>query len=176
MKAIVMPRLNCMTLSRLPYKAFLIFLKSVIKIATQLNVLFQSVNIEPTKLYEDLFLMFKSLFQKIPAQLQKIRDSELATFNFTTHLMHPSSISFSHEFQCVAEYLNPTDLKDFKERFKNLRLPENLRILKMMANLHPKVATSQAKSSLNNVPKSLDRTALYGNKDDDEWNKLQNKS
>ncbi|CAH2089010.1 unnamed protein product [Euphydryas editha] len=48
----------------------------------------------------------------------------------------------------------------------------------MMANLHPKVATSQVKPSLNDILKSFDRTALYGNKDDveSEWNKLHNKS
>ncbi|KAH0567801.1 hypothetical protein KQX54_014093 [Cotesia glomerata] len=80
------------------------------------------------------------------------------------------------------------DLKDVKERCKNFwcvlaseiqsRLPDNLNVLKMMANLHPKVATSQVKPSLNDILKSVNRTALYGNKDDveSEWNKLQNKS
>ncbi|CAH2089009.1 unnamed protein product [Euphydryas editha] len=109
------------TMSRLPYKAFLIFLKSVLKIVTQLNVLFQSDNIEPTKLFEDLFLMFKSLLKKIvvPAQLQKVKDSELVNFDFMPHLMHTSSLNFSYELQSIAEYLNPTDLKDVKERCKN---------------------------------------------------------
>ncbi|KAH0557593.1 hypothetical protein KQX54_008828 [Cotesia glomerata] len=70
------------------------------------------------------------------------------------------------------------DLKDVKERCKNFwcvlaseiqsRLPDNLNVLKMMANLHPKVATSQVKPSLNDILKSFNRTALYGNKDDVE--------
>ncbi|CAG5109293.1 Protein of unknown function [Cotesia congregata] len=102
-------------MSRLPYKAFLIFLKSELKIVTQLNVLFQSDNIEPT----------------------------------------------NYEFRSIAEYLNPTDLKDVKERCKNFWC----------------VLESEIQSRLPDNLNSFDRTALYGNKDDveSEWNKLQNK-
>lgn len=51
-------------MDRLPYKAFLIFLKSELKNVTQLNLLFQSDNVEPTKLFEDFFFVVQKFVAK----------------------------------------------------------------------------------------------------------------
>ena len=157
-----------------------------------MNALFQSDNIETTSLFEDLFLMFKSLLQRIvvPEQLQYIyiTDNDLVNFDFTPYIINSSYLTFNIEFQTNAENLNSTESKNVKEHCRNFlrvlakeiqsRLPENLATLKMMANLHPKVATSQVKPSLNEVLKNFSRTELYGDKDDieSEWNNLHNKS
>ena len=74
-------------MKRLPFHAFLVFLKNELKAITQLNQLFQSNQVEPVKLFEDLFLLYKNLLQKIvvPAQLQKVDDSELTTVLLKNH-------------------------------------------------------------------------------------------
>lgn len=176
-------------MKRLPFHAFLVFLKNELKAITQLNQLFQSNQVEPVKLFEDLFLLYKNLLQKIvvPAQLQKVDDSELTNFNFHPHLMHTSSIYLGYDFESIAKRIEERDLIDVRERCKNFlvilaeqiqnRLPENLSILKMMANLDPKIAMSQVKPGLKEILTKISRTHVYGVKQDieNEWCQLQNK-
>ncbi|KAH9637051.1 hypothetical protein HF086_013867 [Spodoptera exigua] len=59
---------------RLSFKALLIFLKNELKHVTQLNLLFQSNNVEPITLFEDLFLLYKNLLKRlvVPSQLEKL--------------------------------------------------------------------------------------------------------
>ncbi|XP_063366388.1 uncharacterized protein LOC134654851 [Cydia amplana] len=163
-----------------PFKAFLIFLKNELKTVTQLNLLFQSDNVEPTKLFEDLFLMYKNLLKRIvvPSQLEKLVDSELMDFSFQEHLMHTSSVYLGYDFQIISQELEANDLLDVRERCKNFlcclaeqiqkRLPDNLSMLKVIANLHPKVATSQVKPDIKPVLNHIQRTDIYGNKNDIE--------
>lgn len=176
-------------MDRIPYKAFLIFLKNELKNITQLNLLFQSDNVEPTKLFEDLFLLYKNLLQRlvVPAYLDKLVDSELVEFNFKDHLMHTASMYFGFDFHDIAQKLAPRDLSDVKERCKNFlcclaeqiqkRLPENLAMLKIIADLHPKVATSQVKPDITPILSHIQRINIYGNKNDivSEWHQLSNK-
>lgn len=72
----------------------MIFLQNELKYVTQLNLLFQSKNVEPIKLFEDLFLLYKNLLRRlvVPSQLEKLVDSELIEFNFREHLMHTASM------------------------------------------------------------------------------------
>lgn len=175
---------------RLPFKAFLIFLKNELKNVTQLNLLFQSDDVEPTKLLEDLFLLYKNLLRRlvVPSQLEKLVDSELVEFNFKEHLMHTASIYFGYDFQNISQELEANDLSDVRERCKNFlcclaeqiqkRLPDNLSILKTAADLHPKVATSQVKPDIKPILNHIQRTHIYGNKNDieSEWHQLSNKT
>lgn len=174
---------------RLPFKAFLIFLKNELKNVTQLNLLFQSDNVEPTKLFEDLFLLYKNLLRRlvVPAQLEKLVYSELVEFNFKEHLMHTGSIYFGFDFQNISQELDERDLLDVRERCKNFlcclaeqiqkRLPNNLSILKMVADLHPKVATSQVKPDIIPILNHIQRNHIYGDKNEieSEWHQLSNK-
>lgn len=176
-------------MKRLPFKAFLVFLKCELKSITQLNLLFQSDHVEPVKLLEDLFLMFKSLLQKlvVPSSLQKFGDRDLTDFDFQSHLMHTSAMYFGFEFHSIAQNIVERDLADVKERCKKFlctlaleiqkRLPDNLSVLRTISNLHPKIALSQVKPSLNDIFTKFHRTHLYGNKSDveSEWNQLHNK-
>lgn len=176
-------------MDRLPYKAFLIFLKNELKKVTQLNLLFQSENVEPTKLFEDLFLLYKNLLKRlvVPSYLDKLVDSELVEFDFKNHLMHTASMYFGFDFHDISQKLPPRDLPDVKERCKNFlcclaeqiqkRLPENLSMLKIIADLHPKVATSQVKPDIKLILNHIQRTHIYGNKNDveSEWLQLSNK-
>lgn len=106
---------------RLPFKAILIFLKNELKNVIQLNLLFQSDNVEPTKLFEDLFLLYKNLLKRlvVPSQLEKLVDCELVEFNFQEHLMHTTSIYFGYNFQTISQELEQSDLLDVRERCKN---------------------------------------------------------
>ncbi|CAH0556657.1 unnamed protein product [Brassicogethes aeneus] len=145
---------------RLPFKAFLIFLKNELKNVTQLNLLFQSDDVEPTKLFKDLFLLYKNLLKRlvVPKQLEKLVDSEQVDFNFQELLMHTASMYFGFDFQNISQELEAIDLSDVRERCKNFlcclaeqiqkRLPDNLSMLKTVAELHPKVATSQVKPDI----------------------------
>lgn len=101
-------------------KLFLIFLKNELKNVTQLNLLFQSDNVEPTKLFEDLFLLYKNLLQRlvVPSHLEKLVDSELLEINFKDHLMHTALMYFGFDCQNISQ-LAPGDLLDVKERCKN---------------------------------------------------------
>lgn len=144
----------------------------------------QSDNVEPTKLFEDLFLLYKNLLRLvIPSYLEKLVDSELVEFNFKEHLMHTASMYILFDFQNIAQKLSVNDLLDVKERCKSFlcclveqfhqRLPENLSMLKIISDLHPRIATSQIKPILHHIQ----RTHIYGNKNDVEleWNQLSNK-
>lgn len=176
-------------MDRLPYKAFLVFLKNELKTVTSLNLLFQSDNVEPTKLFEDLFLLYKHLLQRliVPSYLEKLMDSELVEFNFKEHLMHTASMYFGFDFQGISQKLTVNDLLDVRERCKSFlcclveqiqqRLPENLSMLKMISELHPRIATSQIKPDLKPILNHIHRTHIYGNKNDVEleWNQLNNK-
>lgn len=171
-------------MDRLPSKAFLVFLKNELKTVSQLNLLLQSDNVEPTRLFEDLFLLYKNLLQRlfIPSYLEKLVDSELVGFNFKEHLMHTASMYFRFNFQTISQELRANDLSDVGERCKNFlcclveqiqqRLPENLSMLKIISDLHPRVATSQVKPDLKPILSPIQRTHIYGNKNDveSEWN------
>ncbi|XP_045504523.1 transcription factor Sp5-like [Colias croceus] len=55
------------------FKGYLMFLKERLKPVTNLNMLFQSENVESVKLLEDVYLLLRGLLQKlaVPAQLEK---------------------------------------------------------------------------------------------------------
>lgn len=175
---------------RLPFKAFLIFLKNELKNMTQLNLLFQSDNVEPIKLFEDLFLLYKNLLRRllVPSQLKKLVDSELVDFNFLEHLMQTASMYVGLDFQNISQELEENDLLDVRERCKKFlcclaeqiqkRLSDNLSMLIIVADLHPKVATSQVKPDIKPILNHIHRTHIYGNKHDieSEWHQLSNKT
>lgn len=122
------------------------------------------------------------------SQLQKLDDSQLIDFDFQSHTMHIASLYFGCEFQCLAKNIDDKDLTDVRERCKKFlccladeiqkRLPENSSILKLMTNLHPKVAWSQVKPNIGNIVSKFHREHVFGNKTDIEleWAQLQNKS
>lgn len=166
------------------------FLKSELKNVTQLNLLFQSDDVEPTKLFEDLFLLYKNLLRRlvVPSQLEKIVDSELMDFNFQEHLIHTASIYFGFDFQNISRELEEKNLLDIRERCKMFlcclaeqiqkRLPDNLSMLKVVADLHPKIATSQVKPNIRPILNHIQRSHIYGNKNEieSEWHQLSNKT
>lgn len=171
------------------FKAFLTFLKNELKQTIELNILLQSDNVEPTKLLEDLFLLYKSLLKKLvlPCQLEKIDDDSIVDFNFRAHLMHTSAMYFGYDFHRLCDKLEEKDFMDVKERCKKFlctlaeeiqkRLPNNLSTLKMMAHLHPKVATSKLKPTLKNIVTNHVRPQIWGNINDieSEWDNLSTK-
>ncbi|XP_023941123.2 uncharacterized protein LOC112048021 [Bicyclus anynana] len=174
---------------RHPFKALLIFLQNELKHVIQLNLLFQTNNVEPNKLFEDLFLLYKNLLKRliVPSQLEKLVDSELIEFNFREHLMHTASMYFGFDFHSISRELEEKDLLDVRERCKNFlcslaeqiqkRLPDNLSLLKTVADLHPRVATSQVKPDIKPLLNYIQRTHVYGKKNDieSEWYQLSNK-
>lgn len=172
------------------YKAFLIFLRNELKSICRVNVIFQSDNIEPLKVLEDLFLLFKSVLKKIvvPSQLDQQKDSDLTRFNFQNYVIHTSAIYLGYDFECYTkEFLKPEESADVRERCKKFlivlcselqkRIPENISILKMITVFHPSSATSQQKPDILPIVSNFSRYKLNGTADDivSEWNNLQNK-
>lgn len=158
---------------RLPFKALLIFLKNELKYVTQLNLLFQSNNVEHITLFEDLFLLYKNLLKRlvVPSQLEKLVDSELLEFNFREHLMHTASMYFGFDFHTISQELEEKDLLDVRARCKNFlcslaeqiqkRLPDNLSLLKTVADLHPRIAASQVKPDIKPILNVIQRSHIY---------------
>lgn len=66
------------------YKAYLIFLKNNLQVICKTNLLFQSDDVSPFILFEDLSLLLKNMLTKIvvPDQLKKISDTELINYDF----------------------------------------------------------------------------------------------
>lgn len=171
------------------YKLFMVFLHSNLELLTNLNKLFQSSNVEIFKLLEDLFLLYKSILQKIvvPSQLQKVKDADLVTFKFQDYLMHTSSIFFGYNFDQAAKSVPSNEISNIRARCKDFlvklcteiqeRLPMNISILKSMNVLTPTYATSQRKPDISKLLEQFTRESLYGSKDNiiKEWNMLSNK-
>ena len=94
---------------------------------------------------------------------------------------------FGYEFHILAEKIDKEELTDVKERCKSFliilaneikkRLPANLATMKIISNLHPKIATSQIKPDIKDVLMQFNRVNIYGikNETEAEWNQLQNK-
>ncbi|KAL4721113.1 hypothetical protein ACJJTC_015019 [Scirpophaga incertulas] len=101
--------------------------------------------------------------------------------------MHTASMYFGFDFHTISQELEEKDLLDVRERCKTFlcslaeqiqkRLPDNLSLLKTIADLHPRVATSQVKPDIKPILNYIQRTHIYGKKTDieSEWQQLSNK-
>ncbi|XP_044580310.1 uncharacterized protein LOC123262223 [Cotesia glomerata] len=159
------------------YKLFMIFLHSNLELLTNLNKLFQSSNVEIFKLLEDLFLLYKSILQKIvvPSQLPKIKDDDLVNFKFQDYLIHTSSVFFGYNFDQAAKSVPSNEISNIRARCKDFlvklcteiqeQLPINISILKSMNVLTSTYATSQIKPDLSKLLEQFTRESLYGSKD-----------
>jgi hypothetical protein len=151
------------------YKAYIIFLKSNLQVICKTNLLFQSDNVSPFILFQDLLLLFKSMLQKIvvPDQLSKISDTQLINYDFEQYLMHTDSMYFGYEFNLIAKTLVPQDRENVKKGCKHFiiqfckqlqkRLPDNLAILEQINIFSPEIATSQRKPNIINIVQSFKR-------------------
>lgn len=172
------------------YHAYFTFLDVHLRQVTKVNCLFQSDNVDPAKLLEDLFLLFKNILQiiVIPRKLETVTDGEYATFDFQEHLMHVSAIHFGYTVEEALPKLDRRDKEDLRERCKTFlvilcselqkRLPKQITFLKAMVKLSPEIATSQVKPTLVDILQNVQRAEVYGCKQEVEmeWNNLQNKS
>ncbi|CAG5048387.1 unnamed protein product [Parnassius apollo] len=100
------------------YHAYFTFLDVHLRQVTKVNCLFQSDNVDPTKLLEDLFLLFKNILQiiVIPRKLEIVTDGEYASFGFQEHLMHVSAMHFGYT---VEEALSKLDRRDKEDTWKD---------------------------------------------------------
>lgn len=170
--------------------AYFTFLDVHLRQVTKVNCLFQSDNVDPTKLLEDLFLLFKNILQIIvvPRKLESVTEGEYASFDFQAHLMHASSMHLGYTVEEELSKLVRQDKEDVRERCKTFlvilcselqkRLPKNIAFLKSVAKLSPEIATSQVKPTLVDMLRNVQRVEVYGSKQEveTEWNNLQNKS
>ncbi|KAI5638384.1 sugar transporter domain-containing protein [Phthorimaea operculella] len=171
------------------FKCYLTFLSAQLKPITTLNMLFQSENVESVKLLEDVYLLLRGILQKIvvPAQLEKVNDKDLITFDFKAYLMHTSAISLGYETENLLRQISETESRELRERCKNFlvtlcsevqnRTPEHIHVLKSVALLTPQIATSQAKPSITPFLEIFQREEVYGNKTEaeSEWYNLHHK-
>jgi len=139
-------------------KAYMIFLKSNLQVICKTNFLFQSDDVSPFILFQDLSLLLKSMLKKIvvPDQLKKISDAQLVNYDFEQYLMHTDSIYFGYEFNLIFQTLVPQDQGNVKKVCQNFiiqfckqlqkRLPDNLAILKQINIFSPEIAISQKKT------------------------------
>ncbi|KAF6217385.1 hypothetical protein GE061_001740 [Apolygus lucorum] len=167
------------------YKAFLVFLKLTLTPICKTNKLFQSDSIDTFILFEDLMLLFKSFLKKIvvPAQLEKIPDSQLVTFPFAQHLMHVQATYLGYDFEVLAKQLKESEQEDVRKRCMNFlalfcsqlqeRLPKNLQILKNINLFRPESATSQGKTSISDLLTQFKRFNVA--ECEQEWSSLSDK-
>ncbi|CAG5048373.1 unnamed protein product [Parnassius apollo] len=124
------------------YHAYFTFLDVHLRQVTKVNCLFQSDNVDPAKLLEDLFLLFKNILQiiVIPRKLETVTDGEYAPFGFQEHLMHVSAMHFGYTVEEALSKLDRRDKEDVRERRKTFlvifcfelqkRLPKQVTFLK----------------------------------------------
>jgi len=89
----------------------MIFLKSILQVICKTNLLFQSNDVSPFILFQDLSLFLKSMLKKIVVhdQLKKISDEQLVNYDFEQYLMHADSMYFDYEFDLIAKTLISQD-------------------------------------------------------------------
>ncbi|XP_045502900.1 uncharacterized protein LOC123699895 [Colias croceus] len=145
------------------FKGYLMFLKE------RLNMLFQSENVESVKLLEDVYLLLRGLLQKlvVPAQLEKLSDKDLITFDFKQYMMHTSAINLGHDTEVLLREVNQNEACELRDRCRNFmvtlcsevqsRTPEHIHILKSVSLLTPQIATSQVKPDLTNFLQMFER-------------------
>src|SRR5277367_5372372 len=96
------------------FKAYLVFLRNILKSVCETNAMFQGENVESLKLFEDLLLLYKSMLKKIvvPNILQKVPNDRLVEFNFMEHIMHTTIMYFGCEFDQIANTMSKEDLNN----------------------------------------------------------------
>lgn len=167
------------------YKAYLVFIKSTLVVICKTNVLFQGENISPLILFQDLMLLLKGMLKKIvvPAQLQKISDSELVNFCFDNYVMSTSAIYFGYDFELIIKNMKQEEVHSVKERCKNFivifckqlqkRLPNNISILESINIFSSATATSQQKQSIVKIANLFNRFSV--DLCQEEWENISNK-
>lgn len=120
-------------------------------------MVFQSENTNPFLLFEDIFMLYKSMLQKIvlPRHLESITDAQLINFNFEQHIMHVDSIYYGYDFSIISKTIKKDELLDVKSKCRQFliivckemqqRLTENVDILQKIKVFMPASATSQNK-------------------------------
>lgn len=166
-------------------KLFLTFLSNSLKGVMATNRLFQSENVDPVKLFEDvnnlLYINLQTLV--VPVWLQKISRYELAAFDFQQHLMALQCVNF--EFNQLSTSLDPQTVVNIKERCRNFliglclqlqkRLPANIKMLEKLSTFRPESASAQMKADITEIVAGFKKTVC--NDVDStirEWNLLHN--
>ncbi|CAG5028171.1 unnamed protein product [Parnassius apollo] len=170
------------------YHAYFTFLDVHLRQVTKVNCLFQSDNVDPAKLLEDLFLLFKNILQiiVIPQKLETVTDGEYASFGFQEHLMQ-SAMHFGYTVEEALSKLDRVTKKTYVRDAKPFLLfcvpnyrkgCQNRSHSLVMVKLSPEIATSQVKPTLVDTLQNVQRAEVYGCKQevDVDWNNLQNKS
>ncbi|KAK3859066.1 hypothetical protein Pcinc_034789 [Petrolisthes cinctipes] len=169
-----------------PNKLYLLFLRKVLKEVVKVNKVFQSQNVEVTKITEDLMDMYRNLLQIVvePSYLSKCSKQDLPNLNIKSYILPHTIINFGHEFNCCAEScsLDKEKINYVKERCKDfvvelinqeqMRLPDNVETLLMLKSFHPSNATSLCKSSI--VPIACRYKSTFQDLDEleNEWSNL----
>lgn len=167
------------------YKAYLIFLRDNLEMICRTNMLFQSENINPFLLFEDIFMLYKSMLRKIvvPMQLELISDAQLTNFNFEQHIMHIDSIVYGYDFDIIAKTMIKDDITDVKFKCRQFlitvckeiqcRLTQNINILQKIKIFMPESATSQKKMQITDIVLQFPRFSVEHCQS--EWNLISNK-
>lgn len=158
------------------------FLKSTLSNVVYLNKLFQSNNVDPLKLLNDLNDLLYSLLQIIvvPNQLNKVARSNLVNYEFEQYTMSPTCINYGYCFTLHSSLLSSDQLLSVQNRCKQFmiilckeiqkKIPDNLNILERISVFSPDQSTSILKSDITNI--AIQFKALVNNVDSTlkEWN------
>ncbi|KAK7791957.1 hypothetical protein R5R35_004580 [Gryllus longicercus] len=166
-------------------KMYLTYVCYIFKKVTSVNKLFQSDQVDPLKLFEDLHELMFFLMQQIvvPQQLARLRRSAIHAFEFKSFLMPSSCVNFGYDFNALSVNKNPDIIHDVKERCVKFvvslcdeiqkRLPNNLEILESVKKFSPDSTKKFIKADINNIVLQfslicdIDETIA-------EWNLLSN--
>ena len=139
-------------------KLYMLHIRKVLKEVSKVNKLYESDNVEVTKITVDLLKMLRSLMQIIvePSDLSKCSDIDLARYNYQNYFIPLEQVYFGHDFHTLLAYSSLTEDQAMfiKERCRNfvvelvsriqMRIPDNLNTLLMLNLFDPRNATSQS--------------------------------
>lgn len=145
--------------------------------------MFQSENIDVTKLYDDLILMIKRLMAIIvtPRHLEMVKNDDLINLEFADFIKPTNTVNFGYDFhsRCDQSVLNKDFIMYVKERCKayiiemikqlQKRLPDNIKILQMFYMFNPINATSMTKNSVGPIAAKYRKTFDDMDELENEW-------
>jgi len=160
------------------------FLKNTLSKVVYLNKLFQSNDMDPLKLLNDLNDLLYSLLNIIvvPNQLNKVSRSNLVSYDFEQYTMGSTCINYGYYFTKHSSLISSEHLLEVQNRCKQFmiilckeiqkRIPDNLNILERINVFSPDQSTSILKSDITNIV--VEFNALVENVDCTlkEWNLL----
>ncbi|XP_026685955.1 uncharacterized protein LOC113471198 isoform X2 [Diaphorina citri] len=167
-------------------KLYLYFLLEIIKKVNKVNTLFQSDQVDPSRLLDDLYDLFYSVISRIvtPSHLSKMKQTDVAHFDFKQYIMPLPCVQFGYEFNKYSSTVSSNILKEIQQNCLNYlvrlgeeiqqRLPANFSLLQKLNSFSPSVATSSNKPDITDIIMHFEKICSDPAEVLSKWNLVQN--